>query len=542
MSDFWPAGYDNPAFRVRRSTYGVVTGGDYTRGSSVITLPSTALRNPTQTVNVSAAIGTGLLFCKPYAEGSDEIDYHTVEIVWGWPVTIAMVWEEVALVRSSYGHPSTPSEGQTVFRGTRKALGGENADGSNIEMPDPPVIHDGALPSGRWYYYTLFFRVTTDWVAYMTDGCLLPANYGHQGHLWDGVPPFYQWTDDNYRVNDGFLRQFLNIFGFYMDNTRGFVESLLELHHIDMTPVALLKHLGANYGHPYEAGLGDIRYRALIANISNLHQERGTAKGLQHLVETASKYECDVVRGSNEMLLNDDSDFFTGTGNWVPVHPNTNAALTTVTWTEVKMVNLTTIATPPGAPSARGVMRVDTQQSVQTQNILITCGDGIHRDLGPPVVDREVIPLYGGVPVEPGQTFAFSIWVKSEKASETATPYLMWFDASGQPNGLISKLAGIPVVLDLNWNLLQVSGSAPANAVYLIPAVFLSTRQTGGATSGRSPYTDFAAAVAYTQDSDAPVTTVAPDRFLTMGDAAEKLGAPKAGFTGFVLGAPQKSS
>jgi len=541
VSDFWPEGYDNPAFRVRRSTYGVVTGGDYVRGSGVTALPSTALRNPTQTFDIASAIGKGLLFCKPYAEGTEAVDYHTVEIIWGWPQAIDMTWEEVALVRSSYGHPSTPSQGQTVFRATREALGGKDEDDENIAMFNPPAVLDGNLPSGWWYYYTLFFRVTTDWNAYMTDGCLLPANYGHQGHLWDGVPPFYQWTDDNYRVNDGFLRQFLDIFGFYLDNTRGFVEGLLDLHHIDKAPMALLKHLGANYGLPYEAGLGDIRYRALLANITNLHQSRGTAKSLEDLIETASKYECDVVGGSNQMLLNDDSDFFTGTGNWAAVHPLTDPGLGVVLWTDVTLA--TNPATPPaGAPGARGVMRVDTPQASQTQNILITLGDGYVYDHVAAEALREVIPLYGGISAEPLETFGFSIWVKAEKAGTTFTPYLMWFEASGQPPALLSKLAGPPWVSDLSWHQIQVSGPAPAGAVYLVPAVFISSRQTGGAVAGRSPYTDFAASTVYSQASDAPVTTVAPDRYLTLGDPAEQIGPPKSGFEGFLMGKPQEST
>ena len=86
--------------------------------------------------------------------------------------------------------------------------------------------------------------------------------------------------DDNYRISAGPLRQFLTVFGFAMDNTREFVEGLLELHQIDKTPMSLLKGLGSNYGLPYESGIGDIRYRGLVANAPRAQHTRGTAVGL----------------------------------------------------------------------------------------------------------------------------------------------------------------------------------------------------------------------------------------------------------------------
>ena len=45
--------------------------------------------------------------------------YDTVEITWGWPETILAgldSWTEVAVVRSGFGRPFTPKDGQTVFR------------------------------------------------------------------------------------------------------------------------------------------------------------------------------------------------------------------------------------------------------------------------------------------------------------------------------------------------------------------------------------------------------------------------------------------
>ena len=54
---WWPDGYgDDPAFQVRRQIFGAITGGDYVRGSSVLTLPHTALRYPTTPVDLSGIV------------------------------------------------------------------------------------------------------------------------------------------------------------------------------------------------------------------------------------------------------------------------------------------------------------------------------------------------------------------------------------------------------------------------------------------------------------------------------------------------------
>src|SRR4051794_27738003 len=113
MSDtreWWPEGYDLPAFRVKRQTYGLMEGGDWVRGSSVETLPHTALRYPsTAPIPYDPTVEKAVLLARPF-------DYSTVEILWGWPLHRPTDWLEVALVRSTFGSPSTPQDGQTVFR------------------------------------------------------------------------------------------------------------------------------------------------------------------------------------------------------------------------------------------------------------------------------------------------------------------------------------------------------------------------------------------------------------------------------------------
>jgi phage tail-like protein len=544
MTDpWWPTGFDSPAFRVKRESIGTSHGGDFVRGSSVTTLPSTALRYPTRSIDIAALSPTakGLLFVKAY-------NYETIEIMWNWPHAIEDTWVELALVRSAFGCPIEVTEGETVFRALRTDFPVTTVDGVDQLLP-PPIVYDtfpaslvvdsmgnqspGITPNGHWYYYTLFFRTNPqDWTAFMSDQCLLPKNYGHSNHLWDGVPPYYQWTDDNYRVGSGFLRQFLSVFGFDLDRIRGFVESLLELHHIDTSPIMLLRHLGANYGVPYEAGIGDVRYRALLASTSNLLSMRGTTLGLEQLVETVSKYECTVTGGTNLTLLPDDSNFITSTGHWAPIHPST--VFTTpppanyLAWNLVNLtLNPSTVAPPTGAV---GSMLVDSADGAGLKDIFITAGDG---KLG----TNEFIPLYAGIPCHPGDAFGLSAWVKMAKPSPI-TPYLIPFTADGQPSNSPGPLAGLPTAPpNTNWFEVRSQGIVPANCFYIVPGLYFSGRINGG-VGGRSPRIDVAEVMVYSLASNAPVALVPPDRYLTMGDPAEKLGQTKSGYDGFYIGEP----
>ena len=321
MSDvWWPEGTNDPAFQVQRQPYGIIEGGDYVRArSGQALLPQTALRYATQVKGWDDILGKALVAIRPHS-------YNTLAITWGWPKVMGDKWTEVALVRSSFGRPNTPNDGVTVFRETRdRLLIDYSADGVNILAP---LVYDGVGPqesimtgrplrSGRWYYYTVFFKTgPLDWVPGMSMGSPLPRNYGHAEHLWNHTPPWYQYQDGQMRESDGYLQQFYRVFGFELDYTREYVEQWQHLYHIDFAPRRLLMHLGYNFDVPYEPGLGDVRYRGLVGSVARLYDERGTRKGLVNLVQAASQFPCDITRGGNLMLIPVDSEFLGGSGNW----------------------------------------------------------------------------------------------------------------------------------------------------------------------------------------------------------------------------------
>ena len=52
-------------------------------------------------------------------------------------------------------------------------------------------------------------------------------------------------------------------------------------------------------------------------------------------------------------------------------------------------------------------------------------------------------PLEGGIPVEEGMAYGFSVYIKPAVAPVSLQLSLLWFDASGDGQGLISSTAGV---------------------------------------------------------------------------------------------------
>lgn len=562
--DWWPDGYKHPAFEVRRRRYGSeILGGDYVRGSAGSStggaLPYTALRFPTRALEPSAfdISARGLLFAQAH-------DYDTIKLIFHLPTSVYDTFREMSIVRSSYGKPVEPLQGVTIFRRKREDFA--TVEGKLI----PPVIYDefvapkvpdktrpgqyvdGITPNGRWYYYTAFFCTTPtldDWAPMMSDQCLLPRDYHHAEHLWDAIPPYYQWVDSNYNAKN-FLQRFLSIFGFELDRTREYVESLLELHNVDESPMMLLKHLGANYGLTYQEGLGDIRYRALMANLSHMLSTRGTAKGLLELVETASKYDCDVTQGTNTMLTTNDSNFISGLGHWAPIHPSIPFTIPATTWLPYTSVTLAKAnpndpVPPTGAPGSEGVMLVDSPNNVSLGNIFITTGAG-KLD-----ATAEYVPYYSGIPVNPSQSLGMTVWIKAA-ADVQVFAYMIPFTSKGQIidvcsiSGVYQLIAGNAAVRPnaagtqpTDWFKAEAFGTVPDDCEYVVPAILFKNRQ-GGAATGRSPKIHVAAVMVYRIDVQGSAAITPSNRYLTLGNPAELIGATRTApaYEGYVIGSP----
>jgi hypothetical protein len=538
--------YRHPAFAVQRTHVGYIEGGDYTRGSTDSDLVQTAIRYPISSPAGEAAAGQGILYSRPY-------DYHTVELFWGIPGKVADVWAEVAIIRSAFGYPATVNDGQTIMRNYRTTMFPPDGDvpddfvaPSLYDLRDPRKGGKGQLTSGRYYYYSLFFRVNLEWKRSFTSATLLPRDFKHSEHLWDSLPPYYQWIDNQQREQDGDLRRFLRVFGFELDQTREYVEQWQELYHIDYCPVPLLRRLGPNFGvAPFESGVGDIRFRALMSEVGFLYGIRGTRRCLERVCEAVSKYECSVTQTGNLMTLPDDSDFFEGTGNWAGAHPDLDPATVIgvgvgplVPPDRVFLEANKVVQPPPGY--GRGVMKVWTSEADEVTDLLITCGCGITYDEYQgkdedgndilPYGARYIYPIQVGILADEDGVYSFSCQVKMDVPSPVDI-MLMWFDTDGAATntsfkGRTDSNALAPSAPN-QWRLFQVIGVVPPDAVYAVPAISFDTRSHGtDSPTDVSPSIYVAGASVYNFGSASRISSVGPNPYLRVGDPLKRIGLP----------------
>lgn len=483
-------------------------------------LAQTAVRYSTEVGTLASVGSRSILHVSP-------ISHDTVSVEWGWPLAPNDTWLEMSIVRSAFGRPSTPNDGQTIYRQLRATFINPlypSADGKAKPLIEPPIVLDQSLPPGRWYHYAVFFKVSpVEWVRGMVDSCLLPRDLQHDEYLWNNVPPYYRWVDGESGQQVGMLRQFLNVFGFELDQAREFVESWQHLYDIDWSPIRLLRQLGPNFGVPYESGIGDIRYRSLMADIGHLYKTRGTVPSLELLVGNMSKYTCRMKAGDSLLLRPDDGDFYTGIGSWAGLHPDTAVSGQTLLAPDKVLLDKTS----PGEvtpPAGRGAMKVWTASADATGKILVALGDGVRYPANDanPNTDLEILPKQYGIPAQPGVSYGFSFKVKLTTAPTTVEGCLLFFDEDGTARDMISMQRSAPVGLsDTNWHDFYVKAQAPAGTVFVVPGILFTSRPA----SATAIPIYIAAAMVYVAGGAGEALVLPPDRYLTMGDPGEVIGA-----------------
>jgi phage tail-like protein len=516
----------------------------------VRTLPYTALRYPTTVKgfdaasNIATLIGTWNGHKTMKMQNDDgsttEVPIGAVTLDWGWPTNVTGTWTEVALVRSGFGRPSTVTDGETIFWSTKTVY--TDPDTGEMSKP-PPTVVDQPLQRGHWYYYSLFFKTGVyNWITGMTCSVLVPQDYHHADHLWDAVPPFYQNTDSNISEGTGPLRKFLGIFGNELDVTREYIDQWQETMHVDKSPVPLLRHVGENFGEPYRAGsgLGDVRYRALIAALPELLQQRGTPIGLTKMIESTFKVDIDITDGKNLMSMPDDSIYSGDTGNWGTTHTGAGVGWNAL---DPTLVFLTNGGQQPPAPYGKKSMRIQTAKANETASFSLACGCMMRPN------GDSVHPRSGGIAIQEGYQYAMDFWIYAETAVNI-TQGLLWFDKYGRSVDYLGMTQKPPSLVDPvvpatvgTWTHFFNQGIAPPSAVLLTPAIYFRGRTTSGIPA-RSSFMDIAGFMVYLVDQASVAKKyVSPDKFLTLGDPQELLGVEIAGqeaTTGFIIGDPRE--
>lgn len=557
---------NQPAFQVRRQVY----DGDFVRGPGGW---KAAIRYGAR---FPEGLGTSLLVSQP--EG-----YDSIKLWWGIPPeALKDTWTYMAIVRSGFGHPTTPTDGEVIV----------GLDGNRPDDEIPGAVVDSGLPPGQWFYYTLMFRVGTRWYPINYTQQVVTIDYGHRQALYDQTPPFYQEVDSEMYAgsSSSMLERWFWTIGYDLDLTRTLTEGIDRIYDADRSPQALLEPLGEqNLGLVRSEPLGDIRYRGVVAQSQDILSQRGTYGGLRTFVEAATQYNAYVSPGLNLMLLDDDARFANGKGNWSPSHFGLNTALAADPDLNYTIDPITsrqlTFETGPSGVLPDGIVAyppelaqsnypVSTCTKIQagaaaSEHLVVACGVGQQvtieaRDeyvLGAgsgtvsstvPVAREKVYrlthlnPLYRGIVVDEAETYYFSFWMCAPEGSTES--YRVNFGFAYYPRDLPNvgfsdafNSAGIssyhqiePLSIDMvKSNLIQnadedqwyryiLSSTVPAGARFAVPVVWV----TGANGEKISTPRYMTAAMVNLSQGAAAGTLFRPDYYfrVTADDASYQIG------------------
>lgn len=480
------------------------TTDGYPQYGVAISPPDTYLQYRAADAQVDAIAAKAPLFVEQW-------DYNTIRVVWGSSAELnnralkdqANGLEPlVVITRSGTGYPVTPLDGEVVLwekyfdvvttnnsNATVTYRETQNANPKNAwNRPalSTQSLYDRNLTPGRWYYYTIFFYlgrydttvssalIDQAWVVGESMDAMTPVDHGHGEKLYSLIPQYYQSLDQQFVAatgRDGVLQRLTQVLGFEIDYTKTLAESLEHIYDIDSVHDDLMHSLGVfNFGVPVEDGLGDNRYRAILATISNLYEQRGSIRGLTNVVTAGTKYRCKVVEGTNLLNLPDDAEFTFGSGSWSSLYPSYTDFLLAHEWLpedggldvlqDVAMSSVTKYGAQPGQPdrlNARGkamYLRVGTGTGFDAEAIafddpgefdgtgggvgtngsfVIACGlgsgfvSGRHHE----AVATPFYPRTHGVKCAPGEIYTFSFYTAPEKDQLTpgaVAAGIMWFN------------------------------------------------------------------------------------------------------------------
>jgi len=443
-------------------------------GVATVPAPAYVRYQPTDTIIDSLSTRT-TFYVEPW-------DYNTTRIVWGVDSVVnkkvlddveAGLTPLVAVTRSAFGYPMTPLDGQKIFE--RKYTDVFSYSG-NLQVPivmetqpastdnefQRPVasaqsLYDRNLSPGRWYYYTLFFYIkgnyeSARWVSGGSTDALVPYNHKHFETFYDLIPPYYRNKDREFIAGTGqagVLERLIRAIGFEADYTRTLAEGVENVYNVDYVNEALLHALGeTNMGVDAEDGLGDIRYRSLLATVNKLYDERGSTRGIQKLALASTKYNNKILEGINMMNLTDDAEFVFNTGSWGSLVGTENTFVNSEDWggtaTAWNPIDISTVD-EANSPSIRKRALYTTYSSTgnasdgatasASKGLLLMCGLGTGEVINRfhLVEDVSFYPQFHGIRCTSGNVYTFSFYAKrlGTDAGSTATNVtagVMWFN------------------------------------------------------------------------------------------------------------------
>lgn len=276
---------------------------------------------------------------------ASQTDYGKVTLTWASPNVTS--WKALHLVRSTYGYPSTASDGVFV----------QEITPGNIARS----FDDVGLTAGVIYYYTMFLTVESPaWAVgttYALNAQVLyngvywcsstngnvghtpaagssfwnPTNYipiwlpaghaatlalGNQGYadlLYDRAPqPYKINTSDtfgNSQVDNPALQNYLSLFGFGLDMLKASYDSYLQLNDADTVSATSLDILGQQLGINTNYLSTPQQRRQRIKNASFNYRIKGQTQSIHNLIAELTGWDSDITYGPNMFNSPDQTTF-----------------------------------------------------------------------------------------------------------------------------------------------------------------------------------------------------------------------------------------
>lgn len=511
-------------------------------------------------------------------------DYHTIRISWKVDDEVEAKAQDdlsdgltprVRIVRSGFGYPVTPMDGIIVLdeaytdiigtadRPSVKTVltfGPETDDGAYVRpINEGQTLYDRGLPSGRWFYYSIFFFLkgtspSASWRLGGSMDALIPSQAGHAEKLYELIPQYYRSKDGEFADGTGLsgtVKRLLSVVGMEADYTKTFADGLERIYDLDYVHDDLLHALGeSNFGVYPESGLGDIRYRSLLATVSKLYNERGSAAGITRMTQAATKYRCKVLEGINLLNLTDDAEFLSGTGAWGDISGAAYADfLDAYSWLDAPAGSLSfgtptigienpVVTTSTTSPLASIVLRRNVMTVEGTSGpIIITCGLGTGAMPGRRHTPEEVTfyPRLNGIKCRSGNVYIFSAHclLQDGETSGNVSVGILWFN---EPVGASFNVMND--FLDNSPNAIDYSTPEP-DAEYGDPFIRYSVESVAPLSSRGQAYVFAVPFISFDNSSKRYVSAcmfngqlnaaanfaVNPDNYLTLGDPSELLGS-----------------
>jgi hypothetical protein len=259
------------------------------------------------------------------------IDYDRVFLTWA---SLNSTFNAVRLVRNQVAFPETEEDGVILWE--ENGLEGvfsraEFVDGLDNTLDDNPN-NDYPLIGGRFAYYRMWLRKDDGiWYPAGDAETIIPSDHGSvafagsaaqttHDKFMDLLPKVYTSATQSPLDNvdpESTLYTFLEGFSLTLDELLTYADVLKPNYSGLSTPPDLVPLQAFQLGLPLEYGLGLRAMKRLVREGIFLHNNKGTALGVQTLAESLTGFAPTVTQTKNLMLSMQDSTFYKGKGNWL---------------------------------------------------------------------------------------------------------------------------------------------------------------------------------------------------------------------------------